>query len=87
MGEARQDSRCSRLLVKCDNKPETVNMKITNEDGGSVTVATGAATVRTSQGRRIPRQYRDCEVEAEAWQRQRQFLCGPGKPMGDAYGF
>jgi len=38
LGEARQDSKCSRLLVKCDNRPETVNMKISNEDGVSVTV-------------------------------------------------
>ena len=48
-------------MVKCDrpNRPEAVDMKISDEDGVSVTVATGAAAVGTSQGRRIPRRDRD----------------------------
>jgi len=54
----------SRLLVKRDNRPETVNMKISNEDGVSVTVATRAAAIRTSQGRCTPRRDRDSKVKA-----------------------
>jgi len=54
-------------------------MKIRSEDGVSVTVATRASTVRTSQGRHTPRRDRDSEVGAEA--RQRQFFWGRGKPM------
>jgi len=49
LGEARQDSKCSRLLVKCDNRPETVSMKVSNEDGVSVTVATRAAAIRQAK--------------------------------------
>jgi len=45
MGDARQGSKCSRLLVKCGNRPETVNMKISNENAVSVTVATRAAAI------------------------------------------
>jgi len=47
-----------------------VNMKISNEDG--VTVTTRAAVIRTSQGRCTPSQDQDSEVEAE--ERQRQFF-------------
>jgi len=81
LGEAEQDNRCSSLLVKCDNTPETVNMKVSNEAGVSVTVAARAAgaAIGMSQGRRIPRRDRDSEAEAEA--RQRQFLWGRCKPM------
>jgi len=53
-------------------------MKISNQDGVSVTVATRAAAIRTSQGRRTPRQDRGSEVEAKA--RPRQFFWGRGKP-------
>jgi len=49
-------------------------MQISNEDGVvSVTVATRAAAIGMSQGRRIPKRDRDGEVDAEA----RQFLLRP----------
>jgi len=47
-------ANATKRLVKCDNRPGTVNMKISNEDGVSVTVTTRAAAIGTSQGRCIP---------------------------------
>jgi len=61
----------SRLLVKCDNRPETVNMKFSkgpNDDGVSVTVDKASA-IRKSQGRRIPTY--QVETEAVRWRRRR----------------
>jgi len=51
------------MLVKCDNRPETVNVRVSNDDGVSVAVATRAAAVGTSQGRCTPRRDRGNEVE------------------------
>jgi len=56
------------IIIIIDNRPETVNMKISNKDGVNVTVTTRAVIIVMNQGKCTPRRDRDSEVEAEVMQ-------------------